>query len=77
LIHAGRLSRTADGSALLAGAQSTDYMIVRLELDGKTRVLLDEGRDRWLSDPISSPDGHHLAFTQQTFENNVWPLRNF
>jgi eukaryotic-like serine/threonine-protein kinase len=71
------LSWTRDGKALFAAAQSTSYMIVRIEADGKTRVLLDRGREHWLAFPISSPDGRHLAFTQQTFEDNVWLLENF
>jgi serine/threonine protein kinase len=71
------LSWAKDGKALFAAIGFTDYMIVRIELDGKTRVLLDKGREHWLSFPISSPDGRHLAFSQQTFENNVWLLENF
>ena len=71
------LSWAKDGKALFAAAQSTNYMIVRIETDGKTRVLLDKGREHWLYGPISSPDGRHLAFTQQTFENNVLLLENF
>jgi len=71
------LSWTTDSKALLVAAQSSNYMIVRIEMDGKTHVLLDQGREHWLSGPISSPDGHHLAFSQQTFENNVWLLENF
>jgi Tol biopolymer transport system component len=65
------------GKALFAAAQTTRYMIVRIETDGKTRVLLDKGRENWLNAPISSPDGRHLAFTEQTFQANVWLLENF
>jgi eukaryotic-like serine/threonine-protein kinase len=71
------LSWANDGKALFAAAQSTTYMIVRIESDGKTRVLLDEGREHWLDAPVASPDGRHLAFAQKTFENNVWLLENF
>jgi eukaryotic-like serine/threonine-protein kinase len=71
------LSWTTDGKALFAAAQSMEYLIVRIELDGKTRVLLDRGRNQWLYNPISSPDGRHLAFSQQTFEGNAWLLENF
>ena len=70
-------SWAADGNALFAAAQSTEYLIVRVELDGKTRVLLNRGRNQWLSDPRPSPDGRHLAFSQQTFESNAWLLENF
>jgi len=71
------LSWAADGNALFAAAQSGDYLILRLELDGKTRVLLNRGRNRWLSYPRPSPDGSHLAFSEQTFESNAWLLENF
>jgi len=71
------LSWANDGKALFAAAQSTEYMIVRIEMDGKTRVLLEKGREHWLSATSSSPDGRHLAFSQQTFQNNVWLLENF
>jgi Tol biopolymer transport system component len=69
----------ADSNALFAAAQSksTGYMIVRIELDGKISVLLDRGRSQWLGSPCPSPDGRHLAFSQQTFENNAWLLENF
>jgi hypothetical protein len=26
---------------------------------------------------LPSPDGHHLAFAQQTFETNAWLLEDF
>jgi serine/threonine protein kinase/Tol biopolymer transport system component len=68
---------TADGSALFAAAQSSEYVIARIELDGKTRVLLNRGRDQWLGYASPSPDGRHLAFTEQTFESNSWLLENF
>jgi eukaryotic-like serine/threonine-protein kinase len=64
----------ADGNALLV---STGYRIVRIELDGKTRVLLDRGRDQRLYSTWASPDGRYLAFSQQTFEANMWLLQNF
>jgi Tol biopolymer transport system component len=71
------LTWTPDGKALFAAVQSTNYLVVRIEADGKTRVLLDKGREHWLFAPISSPDGRHLAFSQQTFENNVWLFEHF
>ncbi len=72
------LSWTADGNALFAAAQSgTDFLIVRIELDGKTRVLLNRGRNNYLNQPLPSPDSRYLAFTQQTWETNAWLLENF
>jgi eukaryotic-like serine/threonine-protein kinase len=70
---------TADGKALFvaAASRSAGYLIARVELDGKSRVLLNEGRNHWLSFLNPSPDGRHLAFGEQTFENNAWMLENF
>jgi dipeptidyl aminopeptidase/acylaminoacyl peptidase len=69
---------TAEGNALFATArQPTGYLIARIELDGKTRVLLNRSRSQWLDSPCPSPDGRHLAFSQQTFESNAWLLENF
>jgi serine/threonine protein kinase len=71
-------SWAVDGRAVFATAQSTaGYFIARIDLDGKTHVLLDRGRNQWLGRPTPSPDGRHLAFSQQTFEVNAWLLENF
>jgi len=76
--HLWELSWAGDGNALFAtGRSTTGYFIARIALDGKTRVLLDRGRNHALEFPCASPDGRYLAFTQLTFENNVWLLENF
>ena len=67
----------ADSNALFVAAQSNDYLIVRIELDGKTHVLLNRGRHQSVFLPCPSPDGRYLAFSQQTFEDNAWLLENF
>ena len=69
------LSWATDGNALFVAAQSkaTGYLIARVELDGKSSVLLDRGRDQWLGYPVASPDGRHLAFSQQTFDRQCLP----
>jgi hypothetical protein len=51
--------------------------IARLDLDGKTRVLLDLGRNAWLNSALPSPDGRYVAFGQQSWDSNVWLLENF
>jgi eukaryotic-like serine/threonine-protein kinase len=68
---------SADGKAVFAAVQTTGYFIARVELDGKTRVLLDRGRVHWLGYPDVSPDGRYLAFSERTFESNAWLLENF
>jgi hypothetical protein len=71
------LSWTADGNALLATALSTGYLIARIELDGQTRVLLNREPNQGLGYICPSPDGIHLAFSQETRESNAWLLENF
>jgi WD40 repeat protein len=69
---------SSNGDSLLLAAQSVDgYFLASLTLDGKTHVLLDRGRNQWLSYQKPSPDGRHLFFTQQSFEHNLWLLENF
>jgi Tol biopolymer transport system component len=71
------LAWAPDGKALFAAVQSTNYLIVRIELDGKTSMLLDRGRNQWLGFALPSPDGRQLAFAQQTVDSNSWLLENF
>ena len=72
------LAWSANGKVLFLASQSTaGYFIASLGLDGKSRVLLDRGRNQWLGFATPSPDGRRLAFTQQTFELNVWLLEDF
>ena len=71
------LSWTEDGNALFAAGMATEYFMARIELDGKTRVLLNRGRDQLLGSLCTSPDGRHLAFIQRAFQSNAWLLENF
>lgn len=84
LIQVWSLSWAADGNALFASASGTlatgtptSSFILRIELDGKTRALFTRTTNQWLNSAYPSPDGHHLAFGQQTFESNAWLLENF
>jgi len=65
-----------DGDAVYATAAPSGYLIARVDLDGKTRVL-HEIKSGFLYSPSLSPDGQHLAYSQGTSENNVWLLENF
>jgi hypothetical protein len=71
------LGWAADGNALFTGARITGYFIARIDLDGKTQVLFDQGRIHPLFFPCPSPDGRHLAFSQRSRETNAWLLENF
>jgi serine/threonine protein kinase/Tol biopolymer transport system component len=73
------LSWTADGNALFAAGRwrSKTYFIARIDLDGKTRVLLNRGKDQVIDSPCLSPDGRHLAFSQRTVEAIASLLESF
>jgi hypothetical protein len=67
-----------DGNSLFAaGAQDPDFVILQIDLNGKTHVVINQGKDHLLQSPRPSPDGHHLAFSQVTWESNAWLLENF
>jgi eukaryotic-like serine/threonine-protein kinase len=72
------MSWAASSDAVFLGAQSKEgYSLARLDLNGNFRVLLDRGRNQWLGRVTPAPDGHRLAFAQQSFEGNAWLLENF
>lgn len=66
------LNWATDGKSLFIGSP-----ITRLDLDGKSRLLLDLGRNVWLNSALPSRDGRYLAFGQQSWDSNVWLLENF
>jgi serine/threonine protein kinase/Tol biopolymer transport system component len=69
---------SANNEFLFLAAQSKDgYFLTRLNLDGKSRVLFDRGRNQWLGNVKVSPDGRHLAFAQQSYQSNAWLVENF
>jgi eukaryotic-like serine/threonine-protein kinase len=70
------LSWAADGKALFAGVDSSSFLIARIDLDGKTHILL-ERKGGWVGAPYSSPDGRHLTYYQQASDANLWLLENF
>jgi Tol biopolymer transport system component len=67
----------ADGRSLFAvGERGLNAFVLRIGLDGKAHVILDQGNGVLYS-PRSSPDGRHLAFSQVSWESNAWLLENF
>jgi Tol biopolymer transport system component len=68
----------ADGNSLLAvGFRDPDSVILQIDLNGQTQVIVNKGKDHALESPRPSPDRRHLAFSQQTWESNAWLLENF
>jgi eukaryotic-like serine/threonine-protein kinase len=67
-----------DGRGVVGAFQSSDgYFLANLGFDGKAHVLLNVGRNKWVGALALSPDDHHLAYAQQTFDVNAWLLENF
>jgi serine/threonine protein kinase len=71
------LGWTPDNKALLVSGCADECSLARVGLDGKSSVLLHGGLNQNFYDPVSSPDGHNLAFGQQVWNANVWLLENF
>ena len=71
------LAWTSDGKALLASVGSASgFSLTRVELDGRTHILLDRGVAGF-DNLVPSPNGRYLAFSQRTLDNNAWLLENF
>jgi eukaryotic-like serine/threonine-protein kinase len=68
---------TSDGVAILLSGFTTDTAIARIELDGKTTVLLHGSKSKSFFRPIESPDGRYLAYGEEGWNANVWLLENF
>ena len=76
--HVWDVAWAADGKSLFAaGSRDPDFFILQIELNGQTHVLINQGKDHLVDLLHPSPDGRHLAFSQQTWESNAWLLENF
>lgn len=60
----------------LVSSTEAGWTLVYIEPDGTPRALLTVPSD-WPPDVYPSPDGRHLAFSEQSFGSNVWMLEHF
>ena len=67
----------SDGNALYLSASRTDFYLARLELNGRTQILLAAGYTESSACPTPSPDGRSLALCRRSFDSNAWLLENF
>jgi hypothetical protein len=68
----------ANGRSLFALAlRELNNLIVEIGLDGKTHVILDQGKNHAVYSLSPSTDGHHIAFSRVTWESNAWLLEHF
>jgi eukaryotic-like serine/threonine-protein kinase len=72
------LNWAPDGNSIFAVSwQQPDAVILQIDLEGRARVVINRGKDHALQNPLPSPDGRQLAFSQLTWESNAWLLENF
>jgi len=67
-----------DGKSFFATVWRPDsFNLVYITPLGKVEPLIRNGHRQWMTYPLPSPDGRHLAFQAQTWDGNVWMLENF
>jgi len=67
-----------DGAAVYQVARTPHgFNLLRLDLSGKSQVLLTRPFGEIIYSPVASPDGRYLAFSQQVTESNAYLLENF
>jgi len=50
------------------------FNLLHVTPGGKVNPLVRNGHRQWLTSPVPSPDGRHLAFQAQSWDSNVWIL---
>lgn len=75
----GSIAWAADGKHFFAtAATATSFVLSSIDLQGNTQVLAEVPMgEAWLSYPVPSPDGHHLAYMKRTYDSNVVMLEHF
>ena len=70
---------TQDGNAmyLTAWSPETGAALLLVDLQGRSRVLLQRSVFYVLRSPVPSPDGRWLAFRLESPEGNAWLLEGF
>jgi Tol biopolymer transport system component len=66
-----------DGRGLYITGQTSEFMLLWLDLAGNSKVLINKGRVPWFISPAASPDGRTLVYTQQFSESNIFLLEHF
>ncbi|MGH9342967.1 MAG: winged helix-turn-helix domain-containing protein [Terriglobia bacterium] len=64
------------GGWFLVVSSGARWTLLYVSQQGKAHVLL-KVPSNWAADTCPSPDGRHLAFSEQTLSSNVWILQNF
>jgi len=66
----------ADGKGFFVTSEGPDSSnLLYVTPTGKVKLLLRN--ERWMFQPLPSPNGKYLAFQAQTWDSNAWMLENF
>jgi len=70
---------SSDGRAVYVAGQrgSSEFFLMWMDLDGNSKIIATKGPDPYFTNPLPSPDGRFLAYTQEANESNVMLLENF
>lgn len=60
----------------LVSSSEAGWSLLHVEPDGLPHAMLTVASD-WPPDVYPSPDGRHIAFSEQSFGSNVWMLEHF
>ena len=72
------LAWAADGKALfVSGLSNNEMSLMQLDLHGQSHVLWRFSESGLPSQGIPSPDGRHIAISQQIKSSNIWMIENF
>src|SRR5208283_1326191 len=74
------LSWSSDGSHLYVTGQSSPrhtWSLLYLDFAGRIKVLNEAAPQAWVNAPLPSPDGTHLIFNEESWENDAVMLENF
>jgi eukaryotic-like serine/threonine-protein kinase len=70
---------SSDARTLFGGGQrgTSEWFILRMDLSGKSKIIASKGPVPYYTSLLPSPDGHFLAYTEETHESNAFLLENF
>ncbi|MGH9396395.1 MAG: winged helix-turn-helix domain-containing protein [Terriglobia bacterium] len=74
-LHAISWAPGGNGWFLISSSEA-NWTLLRVDPQGKPHVLL-KVPSNWPPDIYPSPDGRHLAFSEQSFGSNVWMIEHF
>jgi hypothetical protein len=70
---------SSDARTLFGGGQrgTSEWFILWMDLSGKSKIIASKGPVPYYTSLLPSPDGHFLAYTEETHESNAFLLENF